>query len=33
MKSHYLLHSFAAAISDTIPTTIATATACNLISN
>jgi len=33
MKSHYLLHSFAAAISDTIPTTIATATASNLILN
>ena len=27
MKSHYLMHSFATAISDTIPTTIATATA------
>jgi len=33
MRSHYLLHSFAAAISDTIPTTIATATASNFIVN
>ena len=33
IKSHYLLHSFAAAISDTIPTTIATAIASNLIMN
>ena len=33
IKSHYLLHSFAAAISDTISTTIATATASNLILN
>ena len=31
MKSHYLLHSFAAVISVTIPTTIATAIASNLI--
>jgi len=31
MKSHDLLHSFAAAISDPIPTTIATATASNLM--
>jgi len=31
MKSHYLLHSFAAAISDTILPTIATATASSLI--
>jgi len=29
--SHYLMHSFAAAISDTIPTTIASAIASNLI--
>jgi len=33
IKSHYLLHSLAAAISDTIPRTIATATASNWISN
>jgi len=33
MKSYFLLHSFAAAISDTIPTNIATAIASNLRMN